>query len=119
MKFSGLVMAAVLGGAGAISLDSRSVYQSDELMRASFKSLEAYTSKNGYPNSKKCTLKTASVRKEWFGRSLRFCLPVLIFDQVNVVTKRKDELHQCRPMSSKETRQDPSRNCCWSEKSLR
>jgi hypothetical protein len=103
MKFPGLVAAALLGGAGALSLDSQSVYQSDELMKASFKSLEAYTKKNGYPNAKKCTLKTASVRKEWFGMSLHCCAPTLILDQVDAVTKGEDKLHQRSPMFGKET----------------
>jgi hypothetical protein len=104
MKFSGLVAAALLVGAGALSLDYQSVYQSDELMKASFKSLEAYTKQNGYPNAKKCTLKTASVRKEWYGMSLQYFVSALILDQVNAVIKGKDKLHQCRPMFGKEAR---------------
>jgi hypothetical protein len=76
MKLSGVVVAAVLGGVAAVPSERHSAYKSDELMTASFKSLKAYTDKNGYPNAQKCTLKNASVRKEWYVLLSKFLSPV-------------------------------------------
>jgi hypothetical protein len=56
--------AALVGGAVAAPLESRSDNKSDDLMTHGLQNLNAYYSKNPYPNAK-CTLKNAAVRKEW------------------------------------------------------
>jgi tyrosinase len=39
--------------------------ENDKLADKGMANLKAYIAKNGYSDPKKCTLKTAAVRKEW------------------------------------------------------
>jgi hypothetical protein len=65
MKFSSLFAVALLGGVSATPTRPRSNFTSDEIMEEGIQKLSAYVTKNGYADAKKCTLKKASVRKEW------------------------------------------------------
>jgi tyrosinase len=65
MKFSSLVTVALLGGVSATPTGPRSNFTSDVIMVEGLHKLSAFVAKNGYPDAKKCTLKKASVRREW------------------------------------------------------
>jgi tyrosinase len=66
MRFSNLVTVALAGAASAAPLEARSDFKSDDIMVAGLQALNRQIAQHGYPNAQKCTLKNASVRREWY-----------------------------------------------------
>ncbi|KAG9189203.1 tyrosinase [Alternaria panax] len=62
MKLS-LILTGLLAVASAV-LNAK-IMENDELAHQGLAKLKAYVTEHGYPKAEKCTLETASVRKEW------------------------------------------------------
>ncbi|KAF1834931.1 Di-copper centre-containing protein [Decorospora gaudefroyi] len=73
MKLSVILTAGLLTIASAApnNAHKKKYQENDRLAHKGMANLKAYVAKNGYPAPEKCTLKNASVRKEWSSLSKR------------------------------------------------